>query len=170
METVQISWTDNTGDELGFKVFRFNGVSFVEVGDVAPNTTTFIDSGLDPGSLYFYWVWAYSGGYIKTSPVVLTALTEGDYVTAPTFGSAFGVSTTEIELQWNDRSSNETGFKIFRFNGASWAEVSDVGAGVTTFTDSSLSAGTSYYYWVWAYNASGLAFAPNILYATTYSP
>lgn len=44
-----------------------------------------------------------------------------------------------VSLEWKDHSSNETGFIIERStNGGTYSKVGSVGAGVTTFTDSSV--------------------------------
>lgn len=60
----------------------------------------------------------------------------------PTNLTATAVSGTEINLSWSDNSHNELGFKI-------------VGANTTVYASTGLSAGTTYYYRVRAYNAAG---------------
>jgi hypothetical protein len=49
-------WKDSYGDELGFKIERRQGSKGVykEIAIVGPNVTTFTDTGLDPGSTYYY--------------------------------------------------------------------------------------------------------------------
>jgi hypothetical protein len=63
--------------------------------------------------------------------------------------------TSSLSLAWVDASSNENGFRIERSTGGSFAQVGQVGANVTSFTSSGLSAGTTYYYRVYAYNGTG---------------
>lgn len=71
----------------------------------------------------------------------------------------------QIALNWSDNSSNETGFRVERLDGASWILVGTVGENATAFTDTGLSALTVYTYRVKAYNlvdesaASGTASA-----------
>jgi len=56
-------------------------------------------------------------------------------------------STPTIELSWADNSTGETGFSIERCtDGVNYAEYDTVGAGVTSYSDSTVSAGTTYYY------------------------
>jgi hypothetical protein len=60
-------------------------------------------------------------------------------------------------LSWTDNSNNESGFKIERkigTNGA-FAEIATVGGNVTSYTDSNVTAGTTYCYRVNAFNSAG---------------
>jgi hypothetical protein len=63
----------------------------------------------------------------------------------------------KVTLNWSDNASNETGFKIERATSASgpFTQIATVTADVVTYTNSSLTTGTTYYYRVRAYNASG---------------
>src|SRR5262249_45856809 len=63
---------------------------------------------------------------------------------------------SEINLSWTDNSGVEDGFKIERWNGSSYSQISTVGANVTTYTDySGLTPGNTYSYRVRAYNRAG---------------
>ena len=66
-------------------------------------------------------------------------------------------STTQINLLWTDNSSDETGFKIERKTGAggTYAQIATVGASVTSYSNTGLTPGTTYFYRVRATNASG---------------
>lgn len=62
----------------------------------------------------------------------------------------------KVTISWADNSSNETGFKIERStNGTTFTQVTTVGAGVTSYTNTGLTSGTTYYYRVRATNANG---------------
>lgn len=76
---------------------------------------------------------------------------------APSGLSATAVSSTQINLSWTDNSSGEAGFKIERKTGigGSYAEIATVGANISSYSDTSVSTGTTYYYRVRAYNSSG---------------
>ncbi len=71
--------------------------------------------------------------------------------------AATAISSSQINLSWQDNSNNETGFKINRKNGinGTYSTIATVGANVTSYTDSGRIAGTHYYYAVWAYNDAG---------------
>jgi subtilisin family serine protease len=57
---VKLTWTDNSGNESGFRVYRKTGNIFVEIGSTGPNVTTFWDYGL-PSGTWSYYVRAYNG-------------------------------------------------------------------------------------------------------------
>ncbi len=89
---------------------------------------------------------------------------------APTALSATAISDSEIDLAWTDSSGNESGFKIDRSpDGAGWVEMATVGMDVTTYSDSSLDAETTYHYQVMAYNSVGESAYSNTASATTES-
>ena len=58
---INLSWTDNSSDEQGFRVERsLDGSDFTEVATTNPNVTTFNDTGLTPSTTYFYRVRAFN--------------------------------------------------------------------------------------------------------------
>jgi hypothetical protein len=73
---------------------------------------------------------------------------------APSNLAAMNLTTTSIELTWQDNSNNELGFQIQRStsSGGHWKVVGKVGAGVTSYTDTGLDPLTTYYYQVAAFN------------------
>lgn len=61
-------------------------------------------------------------------------------------------SQTQIDLEWEDNSTGEDGFKIERStNGTTWSQIDTVGADVTTYSDTGALCSTTYYYRVRAY-------------------
>ena len=71
--------------------------------------------------------------------------------------SEYVVSDRQVNLVWQDSSSNERGFKIERKQGVEGAyrEIATVGHNVTTYTDTDVTKGATYYYRVRAYNVHG---------------
>ncbi len=91
--------------------------------------------------------------------------------TAPAALAATASSTSQINLTWTDTSSNETGFRIERKTGVSgtYAEIAAPAANATSFSNTGLAAGTTYYYRVWAYNAGGNSAYSNEAPAVTFT-
>jgi hypothetical protein len=91
---------------------------------------------------------------------------------APTGLAASAVSSSQINLSWTDNASNETGFKIERKTGSggTWSQVATVGAGVTGYSNTGLSASTTYTYRVRATNSAGDSGYSNEANATTQTP
>jgi fibronectin type 3 domain-containing protein len=89
--------------------------------------------------------------------------------TAPSNLTATVVSCNCIRLNWRDNSSNESGFKIERCQGSgcnNFTQIAIVGANVTMYSDTAVSAGVSYSYRVRAYNAAGNSAYSNTATAT----
>ena len=75
---------------------------------------------------------------------------------APSNLAANAVSSSQIDLNWADNASNESGFRIERStDGTNFTEISTVGPNVTTYASTSLNAATQYWYRVRAYNGTG---------------
>jgi uncharacterized delta-60 repeat protein len=77
---IDLSWTDTTSDESGFRVERSpDGVNFTQVGgDLAAGTTGFKDTGLSPNTTYTYRVSAFKTapcGWVQTSGTVSATTT-----------------------------------------------------------------------------------------------
>ncbi|MFN7946861.1 MAG: S8 family serine peptidase [Blastocatellia bacterium] len=95
---------------------------------------------------------------------------------APSALSATAASSSQINLAWTDNANNEDGFKIERCQGAgcesnpaNFAQIATVGANVTSYQNTGLSASTSYSYRVRANNTAGDSDYSNTASATTQS-
>jgi len=92
--------------------------------------------------------------------------------TAPTNLSATAVSATQINLTWTDNSNNETSFKIERKTGSggTYVQIATTGASAEFFSNTGLTAGTTYFYRVRASNSSGNSAYTNQASASTPAP
>jgi hypothetical protein len=90
--------------------------------------------------------WIQTGGRINAFKALSSLLT-------PTGLSANAQSSTQMALKWNDNATGEDGYKIERkAAGGDFAEIAQIGPDSTSFTDSGLSAGTTYTYRARAFN------------------
>ena len=99
-----------------------------------------------------------------------TGTPPGTVPAAPGSLVARAVSKTRITLSWTDNSGNEAGFRIERCTGAgctNFTQIAQVGAGVTSFSNSDLRRRTDYSYRVRAFNAVGDSGYSNTASATT---
>ncbi len=100
--------------------------------------------------------------------VTLTVNPPSGVPTPPNGLAATVVSRTQINLGWNDNSSNEDGFKIERStNGSSWTQIATVGRNVRNYSSTGLSANKTYYYRVRAFNIRGNSTYSNVVTAKT---
>lgn len=100
-----------------------------------------------------------SASFYASSPTTSTtpqSSSAASTIVAPTNLTAAAKDTSQITLTWQDNSTNESGFKIYRStDGVSFSRIATVGANVTSYTNTGLTAGTTYYYEVKAYIKHG---------------
>ncbi len=66
--SIQTNWTDNATNEFGYAIFRsLDGINYSFVAVTAADATSFNDTGLIPGTTYFYQVAAVSEGVISSN-------------------------------------------------------------------------------------------------------
>jgi peptidoglycan/xylan/chitin deacetylase (PgdA/CDA1 family) len=173
---VNLSWTDNSNNETSFALERCTGAScsnFAALGTVSANVTSYTDSSAQPSTSYRYRVLAYSGTTASTSYPVASVTTPAAPITplaAPSNLSATVVNGTQVTLLWADNSSDETGFRIERCLGetcTNFALIKSVGANVTTFANTGLTANQTYRYQVRAYKGTTNSAYTSILNAQT---
>ncbi len=173
---INLTWTDNAGNESNYLVERsLDGNNWTGIATLAANTVSFNSTGLSANTLYYFRVRAWnSGGYSgysnvasKTTP---SAPSTPSIPPAPDSLAASAVSSSQINLTWTDNSSNEDGFAILRStDNVSFGQIATVGANVTSYSNTGLTANTLYYYRVQAYNSGGSS-SSSVASATTPQP
>ena len=169
---ISLTWTDNANNETGFRLERKLGtaVSYVLIATLSANATSYADSGLAANTKYFYRLRAYNANGNSAYSTAVSATTLPFPPAAPANLIATVVSNQRIDLAWTDQSGNETGFKIERKTGntGTYAQIATVGANVTAFASTGLSANTKYYFRVRANNAGGNSPYSNAVAAVTF--
>ena len=167
---ISLSWMDNSANEAGFKVERRTETgSFQLIAQTAADVNSYSDDGLTPASIYYYRVKAFNAAGESAYSNVDTGSTSQPVPQAPSGLAVTAISTSELHLDWDDNSSDETGFIIERRSGGSGAfsRIDSVGIDTSQFTDSGLQAGSLYQYRIAAYNEGGVSAYSNIEGAQT---
>jgi hypothetical protein len=175
---IQLAWADNSDDEDGFRVERsIAGGAFQEVQSLPAGTTGVRITGLAASTAYSFRVRAVNGvgfsDYSNTASATTSAAPTGGggggtgAPTAPTNLVATAVSATEIQLTWQDNSTNEEKFLLERLSNGTFDQFNMRGANVTSFRVTGLTPGTAYTYRVRAMNVSGSSAYTNEATATT---
>jgi hypothetical protein len=153
---IVLAWTDNATNETGFKIERSaDGTSFGQIGATAANITSYSDSTVSGSATYYYRVRATNSvGDSAYSNIALSApLTPP---AGPTNLTATVISSTQVNLTWQDNSNNEGGFEVDRSaDNLNWNQLIVTEDDVTTYSDTAVTGGTTYYYRVRAVNPAG---------------
>ena len=165
---IDLAWTDNSTNEIGFKVERKTGAAgtYAEIITIGANVTSLIDSTLSANTEYYYRVRAYNASGFSGYTNEANTTTLPNPIIAPGNLTATPITQTKINLAWTDNSNIESGFKIERkpSTATAYTVIATTGANVTSLADSGLTANTKYFYRVRAFNANG-----NSAYATAVS-
>ncbi len=168
---INLTWVDNSNNEDGFRVYRGTDSSNVAtlMATLGAGITSYQNTGLAASTTYYYKVTAYNTAGASAASNIANATTNEDPPAAPSGLQANAASSSAINLTWVDNSNNEVGFRVY--SGADSSSVATLvatlGAGVTSYQHTGLTASTTYYYKVTAYNTAGPSAASNIVNATT---
>jgi hypothetical protein len=170
-----LDWSDPAGaNSYGVQVSAASSFAAMLVNQSALGASTYtVPCELGWNTLY-YWranaanetgnsVWSATGSFITPA---------GPPPNAADNLIASAVSSTRLNLKWDDNSDIEMGFKIERKTGAAaYAQIAQVGPGVTSYSNTTgLVTGRQYFYRVKAYYASGSSAYSNEAEATTLPP
>ena len=153
---IKLLWTDNSTDEKNFKIYRKAGSgSWPLLATKGANIVSHTDStatGNTTTTTYSYYIQACNSvGCSPNTNVAVVPYGPISLLTTP--------AVKQINLKWTDKSSNETGFEIYRKSGACssvnpWGVISKTAANSTSYSNTGLSTGTTYSYEVRAYSRS----------------
>ena len=154
---VALSWPASVG-ATGYHVKRatVSGGPYVSVA--CPTSNAYTDTGLSNGTTYFYVVSAaYTGGPNaggESADSSQASATPQPALPQPPTGLTATPGNTQVALTWN-ASSGATSFNVKRatVSGGPYATVASPTS--TSFTDTGLTNGTTYFYVVTAVNSAG---------------
>lgn len=172
--TIDLSWTDNSTNEAGFRLYRkigAGGTWALRATKVA-DETAHVDEGLQASTTYIYRITANNTSGESGPSNETSATTQAIPAPAqPTNLSATAISDSEIDLTWTDNATSETTYYVERKigTGGSWSEVQTLNANSVSYNNTSLAAETEYFYRVRCWNSGGYSTYSNTASATTQS-
>src|SRR5207253_253290 len=124
-----------------------------------------------PNTQFFYVVRAQGAGGPSTNSNSAHAQTLPAPPAAPSNLTATAASVSQINLAWTDNSTNENYFIVARSttSGGPYTDIATLGTNVTSYSNTGLSGGTTYYYVVRASNVGGSSANSAQASATTFS-
>ncbi len=161
---VSLSWASAAGaTSYNVKRSTTNGGPYATIA-TGVTATSYTDAGLTNGTTYFYVVSAVNATGESANSTQASAAPQAPAPSppaAPTNLVATVVSTSQINLTWNDNSTNETGFRIERCLGSNctnFAFLANVGqntSNMASYNNTGLNGNTWYTYRVRAFNDAG---------------
>ncbi len=115
------------------------------------SSNAFVETGLAENTSYTRYFMARDALGNETPVVSASAVTVNCPPAAPTGLSATAVSQTQVNLSWLDNATNEAAYYVFRGG----VNIAPLAANTTSYSDTGLSCGTGYSYYVSASNNGG---------------
>ncbi|MEI8176107.1 MAG: fibronectin type III domain-containing protein, partial [Candidatus Omnitrophota bacterium] len=166
---IVLTWSDNSGNEDGFKVERSaDNSNWVPLVTLGSNVTRRSDSSLTPYTAYYYRICAYNAignsGYAYSGMI----RTLDTIPAVPLNFSGTAISGNQITLTFRAGSANTTGFNVYRAGALIGTAANAAGStSAVTYSDSGLTPSTSYSYTVSATNSGGESAQQSAVQVTT---
>jgi hypothetical protein len=164
LSRIDLTFEDNANNELFVEVERCSGAgctNFSKIGQtLGENSTGFRDQNIVAGATYAYRVRArgFAGPSAYSNTVTILAPGTPSVPPAPTWLYAWANGRSEIRLSWNNNTTQQDMVKVERCRGVgctNFAQIATVAGLAMTYTDSGLTAGTTYVYRVRAHSPAG---------------
>jgi fibronectin type 3 domain-containing protein len=152
---ITVSWNASAG-ATSYAVLRATsqGGPYSTIATLGADATSYGDTGLALSATYYYEVQAINSYGSNTSgPIAgMTSVPNGPYGL-----SVAAAGAGSLQLNWYDSAVNETEFVVERATSpnGTYSVVATLAANTTSWLDSGLSSGTTYYYQVFAANDVG---------------
>lgn len=163
---ISLTWS-SVGSTTAYYVYR--GTSSSGNYSIVGTTTSpnYTDTGLSPGTAYYYKVQAANivGGGAYSSVVCAVTLTSSSTLSAPTNLTATAASTSQIYLTWS-AVSGASYYYVYRTTANSGTYTLVAQPSTTGFTDTGLSMNITYYYRIQAVSGGAVSGYSAVVSAT----
>ncbi len=162
---VNLSWNSDPGAANYTLERSLDDSSWKVLGSTSG--TTYSDTGLQAGTTYYFRIQA--SNVIGTSPysAPVSAGTSAVAPGTPTGLAAIVFANNQIFLSWNSEPNALNYYLERSLDGKNWQLIAGVG-NQTSYNDTGLQSGTTYYYSVWASNTIGSSNVSAPISAITY--
>ncbi|MDQ3620969.1 MAG: fibronectin type III domain-containing protein [Verrucomicrobiota bacterium] len=141
--TISLAWGGAAEGATEFRIERY-GDGWEERDRVPITQFTYTDTGLSPSTPYSYRVFQGNGAMESPASNVVVGTTTGTgELPAPVIISVVRISDTEAQLDWEPGAEGAAEFQIERWDGETWTLLDTVPIEQTSYTDTSLTEGTS---------------------------
>lgn len=175
---VDLSWTDNSNNETGFKIERRKGTdTYAIVGSVNADITTFSDTNLTPSTTYAYKVYAYNANLKSPTYSNEVNITTSPTIVVPTLTTTLPSSLTTTTVSSGGNIQSDGGATIIA-RGVVWSTSTNPTVALTTKTTDGIGTGTftsaiigltpssTYYLRAYATNSIGTGYGDELSFTT----
>jgi fibronectin type 3 domain-containing protein len=166
---VSLSWTAGSGaNSYSVKRSTTNGGPYTQIG--TPSATSYMDTGLTNGTTYYYVVAAVNsvGSSANSSQASATPTAPQTVPGVPT-GLQATAGNAQVSLSWN-ASTGAASYSVKRSTTSGGPYTALASPTATSYTDTGLTNGTTYYYVVAAVNSVGSSANSSQATATPTAP
>ena len=178
---INLSWTDNSTNETGFKIERKTGTgTYALIGSVNADVLTYNDLGLTPNTAYTYRMYSYNTA--GNSPMYSNEVTlsTNNVIVLPILTTT-PPNTITSSTTWSGGTISNDGGAAITARGIVWSTTSNPtialatkttdGTGIGNFTSTivGLNANTTYYVKAYATNVVGTAYGTELSFTTSNS-
>lgn len=161
-----LNWSDNNNDETGFEIQRAtseNG-TYTTIHTTTANVQSYEDTSLALLTTYYYRIRTITSSSFSGFSYASATTLNLQPPAKPVNLKVQALSTSSVQLSWEDKADNEGGFKVERFddNAGDFVVIASTQANDATFKDSLLTVGNVYLYRVRAFNAKGFSAYSNL--------
>lgn len=159
---IDLFWTSTDNSQTGLIIERSTdgGTTFTAFPALAANRVLYADTGLTPATTYMYRIKSVNPTGTSSPSATVTATTQDVAPKQASNLTATVISSSQLHLQWQDNSINESGFHLYRKTGSGGTFIllatipaSPGTGGTVQYEDANLSSGTYYEYHLKAFNA-----------------
>ncbi|HLA84944.1 MAG TPA: fibronectin type III domain-containing protein, partial [Thermoguttaceae bacterium] len=151
--TVSLSWNDVAG-ETGYAVERStDGINYAQIATTAAGATTYTATGLADYNRYYFRVRAVDAAGVSQPSTAVSDVTRAGPISNL---NIISYTQSNLILDWTD-AGGETSYRVERSaNGTSgWTTVTTLSKNIPMYSNTGLSAATTYYYRVVTVDGAG---------------
>jgi fibronectin type 3 domain-containing protein len=155
LTTITLNWPTVTGT-TNYKVFRdINSGGTFSTQAYTGVSSSFTDSGLSPGTHYYYKVQA--GNASGYSPLSVSSGTCSTTISPPSnLTASVGSSFTHVALTWSSVTNAHSYTLARRTLAGSFSTIQTIIAPITSYNDTTAAAGTTYVYRIFTTSPDGV--------------
>ncbi len=170
-DTVALSWSTTTG-ATAYNLYRatISGAEGTTPYVTATSATSYTDNNVVNGNTYYYTVAAIgsTGTSAQSSEIIATPVASTQYTAPePPYDVTAASGNSQVILTWQD-NGNATSYNIYRGTASGGESTTATATGITTttYSDSAVTDGVTYYYVLTAVDAAGTSYLSNEATAT----